>query len=187
MRITLPSVGTADFSIAWRQPLSDCDARRNSAPATTAEAAALKIAAGGDDIETLYELCAVVDPKDVYAEPDFSAGAEQILEILAALALCPSQPHATAWKQSVARGQRDVALAKDGRLFSDGVHLVGSEIKPGTYAISGDIEDCYWERQNKSGETIQNNFIEHAKRVQVTIRSTDYAFMSEGCGEWRPA
>jgi zinc-ribbon domain len=70
--------------------------------------------------------------------------------------------------------------------FGDGVFLVGSEIRPGTYRAPGG-SGCYWERDrdltgglnsilangNPSGQTI------------VTILSTDKAFQSNGCGGWR--
>ncbi|MBM0239972.1 hypothetical protein JNW88_27820 [Micromonospora sp. ATA32] len=84
------------------------------------------------------------------------------------------------------RGQVDVDLAAQGRLFGSGTFRVGKEIKPGTY-VTTDVDGCYWERQNSSGNTIDNYFTNGARRVQVTIRSSDYAFSSERCGEWRPA
>ncbi|MGW5240689.1 hypothetical protein ACWEOW_17305 [Monashia sp. NPDC004114] len=71
----------------------------------------------------------------------------------------------------------------NGTRFGAGTFLVGKEIKPGTYFVT-DVDGCYWERQNRNGETIDNDFINQARRVQVRIRSTDYAFSSERCGEW---
>lgn len=184
--ISIPSSGTPDFSEVWAQSQVDCDAARSTDPLTPVEAAAVAAAKSGDTIDELYAICAVVDPDDVYAETDFTPSEDQVTEISAALVLCPAQPHAKAWRQSVARGQTQIKLAAEGRTFADGVHLVGKEIKPGTYAIVGHIEDCYWERQNKSGEIIRNGFVLSAQRVQVTIKSTDYAFSSQGCGQWEP-
>jgi hypothetical protein len=68
-----------------------------------------------------------------------------------------------------------------------GTHLVGDEIQPGTYYIEGDIENCYWERQDSRGNIIDNYFTLGARRVEVTIRPSDYVFLSDGCaGPWRP-
>lgn len=76
----------------------------------------------------------------------------------------------------------DDAAARD---FNPG-GLVGKEIKPGTYFVT-DADGCYWERTNRNGATIDNYFTNGARRVQVTIRSSDYSFNSERCGEWHPA
>lgn len=54
---------------------------------------------------------------------------------------------------------------------------------PGMYRVL-DVEDCYWERLDGAGEIIDNNFINAAPRVEATIRSSDFAFNSEGCGRW---
>jgi len=72
-------------------------------------------------------------------------------------------------------------------MFSSGAFQVGTEIQPGTYAVEGEINDCYWERLDRNGEIIDNNFVNAAKRVQVTIRKSDYSFNSERCGQWKPA
>lgn len=77
-------------------------------------------------------------------------------------------------------------LIKEGRIFDSGLYRVNKEIKPGAY-VSKNVTNCYWERQNRNGDIVANNFYREAARVQVTIRSSDYAFMSEGCSEWRPA
>ncbi|WP_180214567.1 hypothetical protein [Phytohabitans suffuscus] len=137
------------------------------------------------DIGTLYTICAEVDPTDPYAEAGFKASPEQIPEINAALTLCPNHPLAGKWRQSVQRGKADADLEAQGRIFGAGTFLVGKEIKAGTY-VTSDLDGCYWERQSRNGGIIDNNFITAARRVQVTIRSTDYAFHSERCGEWRP-
>jgi hypothetical protein len=106
------------------------------------------------------------------------------LEINAALVLCPGHPQASAWRQAVQRGKVNADHRTAGKRFGAGTFLVGKEIVPGTYFVEGDINGCYWERQNRSGQVIENNFIIAARRVQVSIKSTDYAFHSERCGEW---
>ncbi|MBJ8344354.1 hypothetical protein [Antrihabitans sp. YC2-6] len=73
--------------------------------------------------------------------------------------------------------------------MSDGLYIVGVDIAPGNYSTSGPDEDfgCYWERlSGTSGEfddIISNDYIV-AGRSQVTIKPTDYAFDSHGCGTW---
>ena len=70
-----------------------------------------------------------------------------------------------------------------------GAHEVGDEwvagrvALPGTYVTYG-VEGCYWERLDDAGNILDNNFINAAPRVAVTIQPPDYAFNSEGCGRW---
>ncbi|RAO19444.1 hypothetical protein LUPAC07_01830 [Micromonospora noduli] len=176
-----------DFSEVWAAKPTSCDAQAEIYPVTDAEKAALKTSKyDGGDITTLYEMCAAVDPEDTYLEADFAASSEQIPEINAALLLCPNYPYAKKWRETVKRGQVDADLAAQGRIFGEGTFRVGKEIKPGTY-VTTDVDGCYWERQNSTGDTIDNYFTNSARRVQVTIRSSDYAFSSQNCGEWRPA
>jgi len=137
-------------------------------------------------INFLYELCAVVDPGDACAAPGFVMSEGQVYEATAGLMLCLKQPHAKAWRQAIARGRADIKLTASGREFGDGLWLVNKQIKPGTY-VTSDVENCYWERQNRNGGVIANDFIIAAKRLQVTIRTSDYAFNSDGCGTWTPA
>lgn len=63
--------------------------------------------------------------------------------------------------------------------FRDGQYLVGQDIQPGTYraAAAGDV--CYWERQDESGDLIDNGF-----GTVATIRSSDFSFQSNRCGSW---
>lgn len=178
--------GKPDFTTIWAAKPTSCDVSGAVSPLTDLEKSAYKTSGYDEnDISTLYTICAEVDPTDAYAEAGFVASKEQIPEINAALTLCPKHPLAAKWRQAVQRGRADADLEAQGRLFGAGTFLVGKEIRPGTY-VTLDVHDCYWERQNKSGETIDNGFYLSARRVQITIRSSDYAFHSEGCGEWRP-
>ncbi|MFC0003506.1 hypothetical protein [Micromonospora siamensis] len=179
--------GRPDFTEAWSAKATSCEAPTAIRPVSALEKKALKASKYDDgDIATLYTICAEIDPDDAYAEPGFAASAEQIAEINAALLLCPTHPYAKKWRAAVQRGQVDADLEAQGRLFGAGTFRVGKEIKPGTY-VTTDVEGCYWERQDSSGQTIDNYFTNSARRVQVTIRSSDYAFNSENCGQWRPA
>ncbi|WBC08379.1 hypothetical protein [Micromonospora sp. WMMA1947] len=179
--------GRPDFSEAWAVKPVSCDAGQEIRPVSPVEMAAYKTSGYDDsDIAVLYQMCAEVDAEDVYAEAGFAASSEQVPEINAALTLCPAHPYARKWRAAVRQGRADAQLAAQGRLFEDGTYRVGKEIKPGTY-VTTDVDGCYWERQDRSGNTIDNYFTNGARRVQVTIRSSDYAFHSESCGKWRPA
>lgn len=84
-------------------------------------------------------------------------------------------------------GQKQTRSWKFGRLIRSGTHRAREGIRPGTYAIEGDIADCYWEHTDSTGQLIDNYFTMGANRVQVTIASSDYSFTNQGCGLWRPA
>ena len=70
--------------------------------------------------------------------------------------------------------------------FGDGIHVVGTDIAPGTYRNSSSSAGCYWERLSgfggTFGEIIANEFA--AYRQVVTIEETDVGFSSEDCGTW---
>lgn len=69
--------------------------------------------------------------------------------------------------------------------YYSGVYVVGTDIQPGVYEATGELDGCYWERQDANGEIIDNNFMSAAARAEVTIQASDYAFMTEGgCGGW---
>lgn len=181
------TVVDADFTQVWAAEPYSCDASRDNTEFSEIEQAAFD-ASGYDDrgsIAILYEICAEVDPTDTYVSGEHTASPEQIPEITAVLVLCPDHPLADEFAATLERGQVEVELKAEGLLFGGGSYLVGDEIQPGTYVIEGEIDDCYWERQDSSGGIIGNSFIISARRVEVTIRSSDYAFFSEGCGQWR--
>jgi hypothetical protein len=179
-----------DFTDVWEEAPVEChgDNRRGGLRRPVEEEA--YEASGYDDSEELLDLyaeCSEVDPEDAYATGDFTASEDNMAALEARLILCPDHPQADAWNAALERGRTDMELEASGRLFHGGTHLVGEEVQPGTYYIEGDIENCYWERQDSSGEVIDNFFTPGARRVEVTIQSSDYAFHSDGCaGPWRP-
>ncbi|MFJ8677233.1 hypothetical protein [Streptomyces sp. NPDC093589] len=61
-----------------------------------------------------------------------------------------------------------------------------SEIAPGTYRTTGDLDGCYWERSTRAGNIIANNFASAAREITVTVRATDGLFKTENCGTWKP-
>ncbi|WP_258905441.1 hypothetical protein [Actinokineospora sp. UTMC 2448] len=186
----LYTVSTAkDFVPIWEQGWSDCSASRNEAPLGAAEQKALKTAGYDqpEDLDLLYERCVALSEDYEYSSSYDSFTPEEMAEISGALLLCPNHPAAKQVTAAIKKSKEDADLRAAKRLFGSGVYRVGEEVAPGTYAIEGDTANCYWERQDRNGEIIDNNFIGSAKRVQVTIRGSDYAFSSDGCGEWRPA
>src|SRR5262249_42633354 len=68
-------------------------------------------------------------------------------------------------------------------LIGEGTSEVGVDITPGTY-VARHVVNCYWERRDGNGEIIDNNFINAAPTVRVTIRASDAGFNSDSCGTW---
>lgn len=88
--------GRPDFTEIWAKKPISCDAGDKITPISDIEKNAYKISKYDDnDISTLYEICAEVDPDDVYTEDGYAASEDQISEINAALALCPKH-----WKKA---------------------------------------------------------------------------------------
>jgi hypothetical protein len=89
---------------------------------------------------------------------------------------------AVLWAVSGALGGTKGSTA---RSFGDGTHVVGNEIRPGTYRAQG-ADGCYWARlHNFSGGV--NSILANdnaAGPAVVTILSTDKGFESDGCGTW---
>lgn len=70
-----------------------------------------------------------------------------------------------------------------GSITADGVYLVGSDIKAGTYKTAGG-DTCYWARlSDLSGNGIINNGVGSGQQV-VTVSASDKAFETRGCGVW---
>ncbi|MER5712204.1 hypothetical protein [Streptomyces sp. NPDC002122] len=85
------------------------------------------------------------------------------------------------------------AAGKYERWFGDGTYVVTSKkldgeqtIPPGTYQAVGKMDDCYWERTSESGDIIDNNFATSARKITVTISSSDGQFTAERCATWKP-
>ncbi|RZT27800.1 hypothetical protein EV649_1573 [Kribbella sp. VKM Ac-2569] len=69
-------------------------------------------------------------------------------------------------------------------ITEDGVFLVGTDIKPGTYR-NGNEGDCYWARlKNTEGDLDGINANGNGGNQVVTIKKTDKAFETRRCGSW---
>ena len=66
----------------------------------------------------------------------------------------------------------------------DGNYTVGQNVLPGKYRTLGPVDGCYWETLDAAGEINDNNFVNAAPQVIVTIRKSDFAFNSDDCGPW---
>ncbi|WP_351237690.1 hypothetical protein [Streptomyces sp. NPDC002133] len=173
---------------AWPAKYNSCEGEATDGEMTELQRKAVETAyadeGGISSLGTLYGICAQAGPESL-SYLDTAGSPEQIAEIKGALVLCPDHPQRKQIDKALGGAAKRNVLEADGKIFGEGVFRVGEEIKPGIYYTT-DVEGCYWERTDANGETIDNNFTNAAKRVQVTIRSSDYSFNSENCGQWRP-
>ncbi len=79
------------------------------------------------------------------------------------------------------------AMNLEAQTFGDGAHVVGRDIRPGTYRAPGG-EFCTWERVSGFGGTMSETIAVGVPvgPTIVTIASSDAGFKSQGCGLWRP-
>lgn len=76
-------------------------------------------------------------------------------------------------------------VAAENTIPGEGVFLVGTDIKPGTYRGNVDGGQCYFARLGSAdtSDILDNgNF---TGPVVVTIKRSDKAFQTTGCGEWK--
>jgi hypothetical protein len=85
-----------------------------------------------------------------------------------------------------------VAAAAPAVAFGDGIWLVGTDMAPGNYRATIDsaglFDFCDYSRlSDLSGGTIEDYHESgEGEQVLVTIAPTDFAFETNGCGEWTP-
>lgn len=76
-----------------------------------------------------------------------------------------------------------------GESWGDGMHKVGTDIKPGKYVttVPSDSIGCYYAILNSSDtQDIKTNSLANpGEKAYVTISSTDPFFESRGCGDWK--
>jgi hypothetical protein len=78
----------------------------------------------------------------------------------------------------------------DANTISDnGILIVGKDIKPGTYSTTVPADSlCYWSRLSATDGSIDsiiaNDLAQPGSKVTVTIKPTDKAFKTDGCGTW---
>lgn len=130
-----------------------------------------------------YEQC--VEHDSHFIRNGWPVSKQQVPEAETALMLCPNHPNADLIRANIADQKNLAQELQTGESFYDGNYRVGPRVKAGTYAVTNRVENCYWERLDRTGTIIDNNFVTGALRVEVTIQPTDFSFHSEGCGLWR--
>ncbi len=73
-----------------------------------------------------------------------------------------------------------------GASVGDGVYVVGQDMQPGTYRVSGAVTDgCYWAitKSGSNGADIVQNDLPKGGFPQVTVKAGQ-DFKSERCGTW---
>jgi hypothetical protein len=70
-------------------------------------------------------------------------------------------------------------------ITEDGTYLVGKDIKPGTYRAHAD-DLCYWARLSGTSGDFDDIIAdgEGPGQLTVTIKSSDKALETDGCGDW---
>lgn len=82
------------------------------------------------------------------------------------------------------------AATATGGFSEEGTLLVPAEVKPGTYraVVPADSYNCYWARlkgtSNEFDNILANGNAKPGAKVTVTVKATDKAFHSQGCGAW---
>lgn len=75
--------------------------------------------------------------------------------------------------------------AKPVTLDGDGTYLVGTDILPGRWKTAG-TDFCYWARLKNDTGDLGSIIANHAGAgpSTVTVKATDGAFSTTGCGTW---
>ena len=63
-----------------------------------------------------------------------------------------------------------------------GFYLIGVDIAPGVWRSEAGHENCYWSRNSKSGDILDNHF--GMSGGTVYLRSSDYSIELDDCGTW---
>lgn len=143
-----------------------------------------------DALETMlegsYSMCA---SKNMGTDAESLSLKTNVEHAKAAMTLCPEHPDMKAVKALVGEGQNIGQLKEAGRVIEPGTHKVGKDVQPGTYVAESDtpMEGCYWEATSSSGEVIDNEFVNSAYRVEMTIPADAYSVMTTRCEDFYPA
>lgn len=73
-------------------------------------------------------------------------------------------------------------IAKLQRSFRDGNYLIGVDIAPGVWRNDGSSDNCYWTRNTRTGDIIDNYL--GAGGGTAYIGPNDFSFRSERCNTW---
>ncbi|WP_377273222.1 hypothetical protein [Peterkaempfera sp. SMS 1(5)a] len=177
----------SSYRDAWPGKFAMCDGTAiGTMDATQAKAVSVANDAAPDRLRVLGALYGVCAESGADAWSFLSLVTPDLVGVVrGALILCPDHPDRNLINKLLAVAGKHNRQEADGRIFGEGEFRVGHDIKPGSY-YAEDVENCFWERTDVNRKPIADNFTERAKLVRVTIRPSDYSFISEGCGQWQP-
>lgn len=97
----------------------------------------------------------------------------------------PAKPQATVTVTQPAPTQETTEPVET---INEGTYEVGVDIQPGKYKTKGD-DLCYWARLKDTDGGLDSIIANHIGdgAQTVTIKKTDAAFETRGCGEWKKA
>lgn len=84
-----------------------------------------------------------------------------------------------------------VSARAPGTSFPDGQWVIGGDIQPGTYSVTvaAGSSGCTWERNAATDGTasavLESGTGIAGEAIVVSIKDTDKAFQSKGCGAWQ--
>lgn len=152
-------------------------------------------AGGSSSASDADKKAAAAELRAVTAEAEASrASAEsQVAQELAAVAQSEAEASVKAERDALAAQKAALdarerrisgaeAAAKASEFEGEGIYLVGSDIRPGTYKSAGG-DGCYWARHNKANDILDNH-IGNGPTV-VTVRSSDFSLEVNNCATFR--
>lgn len=185
MRYVCQGASYESMEEAWAGQFYNCIDTSVSGSPNEREKAAVRMAYGKEgqpsDVVHLYSRCGANNPEWPLTDASEVLGQSRAKETQGAAMLCPNHPRIANLAPALAAS--NVKAEADKNKMEDGTHVVGKEVRPGTY-FAEPSGACYWERTDARGQIIANNFSNGA-RVEFTIKPTDYSVSVSGCGEWR--
>jgi|AntAceMinimDraft_1070359.scaffolds.fasta_scaffold09957_4 hypothetical protein len=147
-----------------------------------------------DSVRFLHGQCAETEglryTKSVFSIKNALTGENtggQLDELEGMLSLCPDHPRQEELSATAAFSRAWFEEGWDDISFGPGLYKVGVDLPPGRYVTLGEkVTNCYWERQDSNGNTLDNFFTLEAFKVEVTIRDSDFAFLQDSCGGFGP-
>jgi len=182
------------YTEAWVTEFDDCSGLHVGGDATQIQSDAAAVAnetalseMSNRDVlgylETLYAMCGQTGLESYdYLVADDPVREGQMREFQAMMMLCPEHPDAKEINSRIKAVE--AIIGKPRTIFGNGTWKVGKEFAPGTYVSKNNDEGCYWERLDRKGNIIDNNF-SNGSRMEVTINSSDYEFRRESCSKWK--
>lgn len=122
--------------------------------------------------ETAMDVCTVPGAGSIGGSDSWGDVPDAWLK--AGAALCPEAPF-----------HKEMNKWATGQIITEGNHVVGEDIKAGTYRSGKKTSDCYWARLTPGGDIIANDFVSYAAAgVTVTVRKGEVFEIDDSCGAW---